>query len=174
MKLAELQRLGGRPLCESNFEVLAQIAASGRGLNAPNDVVVAPNGDVYFSDPVYGFLKKQPPELGYTWLNAERGEPTDQPYLDEAVAAVGAGVTGVYRWRAGGGALELVTDLLNRPNARRPDALGLQLGQGRPVVERFPPLIPFCRPGGLPPHSQPRALHRCFFRGRTARGDFCR
>lgn len=140
MKLAELQRLGGRPLCESNFEVLAQIAASGRGLNAPNDVVVAPNNDVYFSDPVYGFLKKQPPELGYTWLKAERGEPTDQPHLDEAVAAVGAGVTGVYRWRAGGGALELVTDLLNRPNARRPDALGLQLGQGRPVVERFPPL----------------------------------
>ena len=108
MKLAELQRLGGRPLSESNFEVLAQTAANGRGLNAPNDVVVAPNGDVYFTDPVYGFLKKQ-------FLD-ENGEPVDQPYLDEAVAAVGAGVTGVYRWRAGGGALELVTDLLNRPN----------------------------------------------------------
>ena len=108
MKLAELQRLGGRPLSESNFEVLAQIAANGRGLNAPNDVVVAPNGDVYFTDPVYGFLKKQ-------FLN-ENGDPVDQPYLDEAVAAVGAGVTGVYRWRAGGGALELVTDLLHRPN----------------------------------------------------------
>ena len=116
MKLAELQRLGGRPLSESNFEVLAQTAANGRGLNAPNDVVVAPNGDVYFTDPVYGFIKKQPPELGYAWLNDEKGEPTDQPYLDEAVAAVGAGVTGVYRLRAGGGALELVTDLLNRPN----------------------------------------------------------
>ena len=108
MKLAELQRLGGRPLRESNFEVLAQIAANGRGLNAPNDVVVAPNGDVYFTDPVYGFLKKQ-------FLD-ENGEPVDQPYLDEAVAAVGAGVTGVYRLRAGGGALELVTDLLKRPN----------------------------------------------------------
>ena len=108
MKLAELQRLGGRPLSESNFEVLAQIAANGRGLNAPNDVVVAPNGDVYFTDPVYGFLKKQ-------FLN-EKGDPTDEPYLDEAVAAVGAGVKGVYRWRAGGGALELVTDLLKRPN----------------------------------------------------------
>ena len=32
------------------------------------------------------------------------------------MTAVGAGVTGVYRLRAGGGALELVTDLLNRPN----------------------------------------------------------
>jgi len=116
MKLAELQRLGGRPLSESNFEVLAQTAANGRGLNAPNDVVVAPNGDVYFTDPVYGFLKKQPPELGYMHLNADKDELTDQPYLDEAVTAVGAGVTGVYRLRAGGGALELVTDLLNRPN----------------------------------------------------------
>ena len=133
MKLAELQRLGGRPLGKSNFEVLAQIAANGRGLNAPNDVVVAPNGDVYFTDPVYGFLKKQ-------FLD-ENGEPVDQPYLDEAVAAVGAGVTGVYRWRAGGGALELVTDLLKRPNglAFSPDGQTLWVSNSELVSNKDGP-----------------------------------
>uniref|UniRef100_A0A6U6RLD3 SMP-30/Gluconolactonase/LRE-like region domain-containing protein n=1 Tax=Zooxanthella nutricula TaxID=1333877 RepID=A0A6U6RLD3_9DINO len=114
MKLCELRQLKGRPICEANFEVLAQAAPSGRPLNAPNDVIVASNGDIYFTDPVYGFLLKQPPELGYAYVNFEKGEHPDQAYLDEAVLERGAGCTGVYRVRAG--VVELVTDLLERPN----------------------------------------------------------
>lgn len=125
-KLADLKKLGGqidcwgmctasRDICKAPFEVLAEAAPNGRRLNAPNDVIVAPNGDIFFTDPVYGFLKKQPQDLGYAYLNAEKGEHPDQPYLDEAVQQIGAGITGVYRWRAGA-PLELVTSELARPN----------------------------------------------------------
>lgn len=114
MKFAELKRLRGKPLHQATFEVLAQAAPNGRPFNAPNDVIVAPNGDVFFTDAVYGFLLKQPAELGYGWLNAEKGEPPDQPYLDEAVRERGAGETCVYRWR--NGSVAVVTNLLARPN----------------------------------------------------------
>merc|ERR1711879_913820 len=36
--------------------------------------------------------------------------------LDEAVKEEGAGITGVYRWRAGTPDIELLTDQLARPN----------------------------------------------------------
>jgi len=105
MKLAELKKLNGGKICEAAFEVLAHTAPNGKPFNAPNDVVVAPSGDVFFTDPVYGFLLKQFMHLGHP----------DQPYLDQAVQERGAGCTGVYRCRAGG-AVELVTSLLERPN----------------------------------------------------------
>jgi sugar lactone lactonase YvrE len=109
-----LAQLGGAALCTASYEIVAEAAANGRRLNAPNDVIVARNGDIFFTDPVYGFLQKQPEQLGYAYLNAEAGEPPDQPYLDEMVAAEGAGLTGVYRVRDG--VVSLVTDALTRPN----------------------------------------------------------
>ena len=121
------------------FDVLVDRASDGRPFNAPNDIIIAPNGDVYFTDPVYGFLKKQPRELGFAYLNAEKGEHPDQPYLDEAVQAVGAGHTGVYRWRPGGAA-ELVTSELERPNgiALHGDTLWVANSNKAASVQRKP------------------------------------
>jgi gluconolactonase len=117
MELAALKQLQGKRICEAPFEVLADAAPNGRPLNAPNDVIVAPNGDIYFTDPVYGFLRKQPKEVGHAFLNAEKGEHPDQPYLDEAVQDKGAGLTGVFRYRANATPpLQLVTSELDRPN----------------------------------------------------------
>lgn len=104
----------GAPFHESKFEVLADKSPEGRPLNAPNDVVVAGNGDVFFTDPIYGFLKKQPREKGFAFLNAESAEHPDQPYLDECCEKEGAGYKGVYRVRDG--TIELVTRELERPN----------------------------------------------------------
>ena len=114
MKLDALANMGGAQMCTAAFDIVAEAAANGRPLNAPNDVIVAPDGDIYFTDPVYGFLLKQPAALGYSPLGQEKGEPTDQPYLDEMVQRVGAGLTGVYRVRDG--VVSLVTDALTRPN----------------------------------------------------------
>jgi len=114
MKFRDLKELRGRPICEAPHEVLADTAPNGRRFNAPNDVIMAPNGDIFFTDAIYGFLKKQPKELGYAYINAETGAHPDQPYLDAPVREVGAGMTGVYRIRAG--RVELVTSELQRPN----------------------------------------------------------
>lgn len=104
----------GTAFHENEFEVLTDKTPGGRRLNSPNDVVVASNGDVYFTDPIYGFLIKQPEGLGYAYLNAEKGLHPDQPYLDDLSEAVGAGIKGVYRIR--GSVTELVTSELERPN----------------------------------------------------------
>lgn len=112
VKLSDLKP--GTPFHANDFEVIAGRSPEDRSLNAPNDVIVAPNGDVYFTDPIYGFLKKQAKDLGYGYLNAETGEHPDQPYLDECCAKEGAGHTGVYRVRDG--KVELVTKELDRPN----------------------------------------------------------
>lgn len=111
---AALDALDGGRMCDGAFEVLADRTPEGRRLNAPNDVIVAPAGDVYFTDPVYGFLLKQPAGLGYAYLNAEQGLHPDQPYLDERCASDGAGYKGVFRVR--GGEVALATALLERPN----------------------------------------------------------
>lgn len=109
MQLADLK--DGMEFHENTFEVLADTSPEGRRLNSPNDVIVASSGDVYFTDPIYGFLIKGD---GYGYLNNELGEPPDQPYLDELCESVGAGYKGVYRIRDG--TLELVTQELERPN----------------------------------------------------------
>lgn len=110
----KLDGLAGQPFHTTDFEVVADASPEGKRLNAPNDVIVAANGDVFFTDPIYGFLKKQPAELGFAYLNQEKGEHPDQPYLDECCARIGAGYTGVYRVRAG--RVELITKELSRPN----------------------------------------------------------
>lgn len=112
INLADLKP--GAPFHTCDFEVLADKSPEGRPLNAPNDIIVAANGDVFFTDPIYGFLKKQPKEKGFAYLNAETGEHPDQPYLDWCCENEGAGYKGVYRIRAG--AIELVTKELARPN----------------------------------------------------------
>jgi gluconolactonase len=105
----------GKQFYELAFEVVADTAPNGRRFNSPNDVIVAPNGDVFFTDPMYGFLQKQPAELGFAFLNAEaENAHPDQPYLEEAMRSQGVGFTGVYRVR--NGCVELVTSLLSRPN----------------------------------------------------------
>ena len=65
----------------------------GKELNSPNDVIVALNGDIYFSDPVYGRM----PGFG-----VERDQDLD--------------FQGVYRIPAGTDELQLVADDFDQPN----------------------------------------------------------
>lgn len=104
--------------CECAYEVLAD-SYEGKRLNAPNDVVVNPvdGSIIWFTDPIYGFLKKQASDK-YVPVMPEEADgmshnPADMAYLDEAAAA-GVGHKGVYRWRDG--KLELATELHDRPN----------------------------------------------------------
>jgi gluconolactonase len=64
----------------------------GRRLNSPNDVVVASDGGIWFTDPPYGLL---------------RGEAEGEAEL---------GFAGVYRADPASGAVELMIDLLDKPN----------------------------------------------------------
>lgn len=65
----------------------------GRRLNSPNDVVVASNGDIYFTDPVYGII-------GYGPKKAQSEQP----------------VRGIYRINSDGTALSRVAGELEMPN----------------------------------------------------------
>lgn len=109
----------GTSFCENTFEVLADsVSPGGARLNSPNDLVVGPDGGVWFTDPIYGFLLKEPsnpfvPVLPTASVPEGCHNPGDLPYLDEA-GGKAAGRTGVYRCK--GGVLELVVDNLDRPN----------------------------------------------------------
>lgn len=76
----------------------------GKKLNSPNDVIVAPDGSIIFTDPIYG-------------LRAGNGGPADQELDFE----------GVYRIRPDNGELQLLTDSFERPNglAITPDGYNL-------------------------------------------------
>jgi gluconolactonase len=64
----------------------------GKRFNSPNDLVVRPNGDVYFTDPIYGLEgHEKDPAREMSW-------------------------SGVYRARAGGKVVELVDNQLSFPN----------------------------------------------------------
>jgi gluconolactonase len=65
----------------------------GKRLNSPNDVVGAPNGDLYFTDPPYGLRQ---PDGTFA--------PGDVPF------------NGVYRISAADGSLTLLVDDFERPN----------------------------------------------------------
>ncbi len=71
---------------------------NGKSLNAPNDAVVHPNGDIWFTDPGYGGL------MDYEGRNANNGSV--QPYQKEAV----------YRIEASTGKLNQVTTEIAKPN----------------------------------------------------------
>lgn len=71
---------------------------NGKSLNAPNDAVVHPNGDIWFTDPGYGSL------MDFEGRKAQTGSV--QPYQKEAV----------YRIHAGSGKLFQVTTEVFKPN----------------------------------------------------------
>jgi len=70
----------------------------GRSLNAPNDAVVHPNGDIWFTDPGYGSL------MHYEGERAPGASP--QPYQKESI----------YRIDARTGKLQKVADEIYKPN----------------------------------------------------------
>jgi len=117
VKLSDIQP--GTNFYENTFEVLADsVEPGGAPLNSPNDVVVGPDGGIWFTDPIYGFLQKSPdnpfaPVLPTETPSEDNHNPSDLPYLDERCKA-GSGKTGVYRWKDG--RLTLVVDHLDRPN----------------------------------------------------------
>ena len=71
---------------------------NGKSFNAPNDAVVHPNGDIWFTDPGYGGL------MNYEGRKATTGSV--QPYQKEAV----------YRIDARSGKIFKVTDEIFKPN----------------------------------------------------------
>ena len=71
---------------------------NGKSLNAPNDAVVHPNGDIWFTDPGYGGL------MNYEGTRMNTGSP--QPMQKEAV----------YRIDGKTGGLTQVTDEIFKPN----------------------------------------------------------
>ena len=77
--------------------VLAE-SYGGKSLNAPNDAVVHPNGDIWFTDPGYGGL------MNYEGRRADTGSP--QPYQKEAI----------YRIDIKTGELHQVADEIAKPN----------------------------------------------------------
>ncbi len=77
--------------------VLAE-SYGGKTLNAPNDAVVHPNGDIWFTDPGYGSL------MNYEGNRANTGSV--QPYIKEAV----------YRVDAKTGKVTKLTDDIFKPN----------------------------------------------------------
>ncbi len=92
---------GTRKVVRYEYDGSVTVLASefnGKSLNAPNDGVVHPNGDVWFTDPGYGGL------MNYEGVNANNG--SKQPYQKEAV----------YRIDAKSGKLHQVTDEIFKPN----------------------------------------------------------
>lgn len=83
---------------------------AGKRLNSPNDLVIKSNGDVYFTDPIYGLPNRE---------NDSRRE------LD---------FCGVYRISARDGSVTLLTRELERPNglAFSPDEKTLYVAQSDP------------------------------------------
>jgi len=72
----------------------------GKSLNAPNDAVVHPNGDIWFTDPGYGAL------MDYEGRLAETKENWPQPYQKESI----------YRIDIKTGTLHKVADEIFKPN----------------------------------------------------------
>jgi len=82
---------------DGSVTVLAE-SYNGKSLNAPNDAVVHPNGDIWFTDPGYGGL------MNYEGTRIDTGSP--QPIQKEAV----------YHIDGKTGKLTQVTDEIYKPN----------------------------------------------------------
>lgn len=82
---------------DGSVTVLAE-RYNGKSLNAPNDAIVHPNGDIWFTDPGYGGL------MNYEGQRAEGGSP--QPYQKEAI----------YRIDIHTRELHQVADEIHKPN----------------------------------------------------------
>ena len=83
----------------------------GKRFNSPNDVIVKSNGDIYFTDPIYGLPERE----------TDKTRETD--------------FCGVYRWSAKTGEVTLLTKELSRPNglAFSPDEKLLYVANSDPV-----------------------------------------
>jgi gluconolactonase len=83
----------------------------GKRFNSPNDVIVKSNGDVYFTDPIYGLPERE----------NDKTRETD--------------FCGVYRWSAKTGEVTLLTKELTRPNglAFSPDETLLYVANSDPA-----------------------------------------
>jgi gluconolactonase len=91
----------------------------GKRFNSPNDVVVKSNGDIYFTDPIYGLPQRE----------NDRTRETD--------------FCGVYRWSAKTGEVTLLTQEMTRPNglAFSPDETTLYVANSDPrqaIWKAFP------------------------------------
>lgn len=75
----------------------------GKRFNSPNDLTIAPDGDIFFSDPPYGFLDKvnSDPTAGKMIFVKEKRE------LETA---------GIYRFRPSTGELSMLSDAMDLPN----------------------------------------------------------
>ena len=92
---------GPRRVVRYEYDGSVTVLASefnGKSLNAPNDGVVHPNGDIWFTDPGYGGL------MSYEGTNAKNGSV--QPFQKEAI----------YRIDSKTGKLSQVSDEIFKPN----------------------------------------------------------
>jgi hypothetical protein len=109
----------------------------GKRLNSPNDVVGAPNGDLYFTDPPYG-LRRPDGTFG----------PQEIPF------------NGVYRIAAADGRLTVPTLLRPSPTGGPRRGLRGPAGRGRPAVPRCRPRswgTPAAASAASPPGSRSRS-----------------
>jgi len=133
-RLAHMQP--GTRFCENEFEVVSD-GCAGKPLNSPNDLVVAKDGAVWFTDPIYGLLQKN--RFSDEWRD-------NRSYLEECAAA-GAGCKGVYRAHRDISDSKWVTQLMTkfhrRPNglAFSPDGAKLYVADstiGQPTWTAYP------------------------------------
>ena len=102
-RIARLEWNGGKRTLADAYQ--------GKRLNSPNDLVVRSDGDVYFTDPIYGLPDR------------ERDERRE------------LGFCGVYRWSRETGEVTLLTRELSRPNglAFSPDERTLYVANSDPA-----------------------------------------
>jgi gluconolactonase len=98
-RLSVLTKGGGKRTLADNWE--------GKRFNSPNDLTIRRNGDIYFTDPIYG-------------LPSQEKDPSRE--ID---------FCGVYRWSKATGQVTLITQALERPNgiAFSPDEKTLYVAQ---------------------------------------------
>jgi gluconolactonase len=101
-RLSVLTKGGGKRTLVDNVQ--------GKRFNSPNDLCIAKNGDVYFTDPIYGLPKRE-------------NDPLRE--LEHC---------GVYRWAKASGTVTLESKALQRPNgvALSPDEKTLYVAQSDP------------------------------------------
>lgn len=101
-RLSVLTKDGGKRTLTDNW--------NGKRFNSPNDLTIKSNGDVYFTDPIYGLPKR---------------DKDESREID---------VCGVYRYSKKDGTTTLLTDKLARPNgiAFSPDEKTLYVAQSDP------------------------------------------
>lgn len=103
-RISLLTKSGGKRTLADNYR--------GKRLNSPNDLTIKSNGDVYFTDPIYGLPQRE----------KDPGRELE--------------FCGVFRWSKKDGQVTLLTEELGRPNglAFSPDEKTLYVAQSDPKV----------------------------------------